>query len=203
MGNKLHPNQIKLIVEHLFLKEYQEGNPTHIVNDNGQQYKSQKVNDNDESEVKQAVNNAFTAWKEKNKLLDFQDWQNEMNNLFSHCLQFSKSKEINRKIKIYQSAMQLVKDVKENQKVKKQVTEKYSTVDQRLYILSELAPEFINSLSKLTRVECESILSMITNSNPVDCYKKIRTKQSSDLSKDNFDSEFTDKIDKIKTKLMK
>lgn len=201
MRNRLHPNQIKQLVEHLFLTDYKEGNTPYEVSDNGNKYNFQKVNDNDESEVKQAVNNAFTTWKVKNKLLVFEDWQNEMNNILNHCLEFSKSKEINRKIKIYQSAMQLVKEENENQKVRKQVTEKYSSVNERLYILRKVAPEFFNSLTKLNKAECGYILSMITNSNPNDCYKKTRTAHVSELSNDKFDSEFIDKIDKLAQKL--
>jgi hypothetical protein len=68
---------------------------------------------------------------------------------------------------------------------------KYATNEERLYAIQILCPDFINSLdkSKLSKKQKGEILSLITNVNPVDCYKGTFTAAQGEV-----DWEFKKKI---------
>lgn len=74
-----------------------------------------------------------------------------------------------------------------------------SNVNERLYALKELCPELIDSLSKLSKKEKIEIMQIITNSNGDNILKKLIYKT---LPMD-VDSEFEDKIQRFKVKMLK
>lgn len=76
---------------------------------------------------------------------------------------------------------------------------KFSNVNERLYTLKELCPELIDSLSKLSKKEKIEIMQIITNSNGDNILKKLIYKA---LPMD-VDSEFEDKIQRFKVKMLK
>jgi hypothetical protein len=79
-----------------------------------------------------------------------------------------------------------------------QTRDRYSSNDQRLYALSILCPDFIKSLSKLSKKQSGELISIITNANPDDCYKKLITGKELKV-----DGEFKDKIKQFKSDIEK
>jgi hypothetical protein len=209
MGNKLHPNQVREIVDFLFSMpvvnppESTKGLLASVFFDeNGDSHRSSKVDDNNEDEVQKVVKMAFDTWREKNKTLNHNHWYKLKCDMLTQYRTFTNDKGVQRRIDIYINGMKDFVERLEKKSGEKSIAHKYSTNDQRFYALRILCHDFYKSLNKLSKKERGEIISIITNANPEDSYKKIFTDDWFELE-EKIDDEFKDKINKFKSVLEK
>jgi hypothetical protein len=108
----------------------------------------------------------------------------------------TRDKALKLKIGAYINLVDLFVHQEKKEKVKKE--KGYASNDERLYALSILCPDFVKSLSKLSKKQSGELLSIITNANPDDCYKKLITGRELKV-----DGEFKDKIKQFKSDIEK
>lgn len=181
MAYKLHPNVVKESLNVLFRKSDHS-----------------TVNINNEKEVIECIERAFKKWHSENLLLKFEDWQEYQVNYLKVLEESTRSVFDKKRVKIYIHMMEEFRK-RLTQVNEKSSQEKFSTVNERLYALSELCPDLIKSLRNLSKKEQKELMQIITNSNGDNILKKL-IYNTSPL---DVDSEFIDLIDSYKLKISK
>lgn len=164
--------------------------------------KYRKIDPKSESDLQESIKQSYRLAKGSDPFLTFESWFDEQEQLLVNMRYSPISSHDKRKITFYHQALNKYRLELQNPEKHKE-SGKYSTQNQRLYVLNELFPDFIRRVVNLSKKEKGTLLSIITNSNPDDCYRKLFTEKLSDLSKDNFDTDFIDRINTLKGKLTK
>lgn len=197
----LSKGKIANIVDFLFVlpvinpDEKEEGlMPSIYVDKKGDKHRWKKISHNSPQAI-DCVEYGYKTWKEKNRNNNIDQWRKNIIDMLNTFTEQTKDKTLKLKIGAY---INLVDLFVYQEKKEKEKQEKYSSNDQRLYSLNILCPDFIKSMSKLSKKRSGEILSIITNANPVDCYKKIITGTGLKV-----DDEFKDKIKQFKSDIEK
>jgi len=201
-GNFRTPKgKIEHIVDFLFTlpvinPDEKEGELMHsiYVDEKGDKHRLKKILQNS-PQVIDCVEYGYKTWKEKNPNNNIEQWQKEISGMLNSLKKQSSDIIIKRKIDVYTNMVDLFVF---QEKKEKEKGEKYSSVNERLYALKEVCPEFIDSLSKLTQAEKKELMQIITNSNGDNILKKLIHKNSPM----DVDGEFEDKIQRFKIKLL-
>jgi hypothetical protein len=137
--------------------------PAIYVDKNGDKHQFQKISPNSD-QVIECVAYAHKKWKEKfpNKHRSIDDFSIEVHELLERHRAGTNVREIKAKIDAYLNVLDLFVMQGKKGIVK---GDRYSSVNERLYALTMLCPEFIDSLKYLSQAEQKELMQIITNSN--------------------------------------
>lgn len=169
--------------------------PSIYVDEKGNKHQFKKISHNSPQAI-DCVEYGYKAWKERNPNNNIDQWRNNIIDMLNTYTEQTRDKTLKLKMGAYINLVDLFVHQEKKEKVK---VDKYSSVNERLYALTKLCPEFIDSLKYLSQKEQKEIMQIITNSHGDNILKKLIYKNSPM----DVDDKFEDKIDRIKNKISK
>ena len=203
--NFISKGSLEHIVDSLFIlpvinpdESHGELMPSIYVDEKGNKHQLKKISHNSPQAI-DCVEYGYKAWKEKNGNNNIDQWRDNIIDMLNTYTEQTRDKTLKLKIGAYINLVDLFVHKEKKEKEKKETNEKFSSVNERLYALTKLCPEFIDSLKYLSQKEQKEIMQIITNSHGDNILKKLIYKNSPM----DVDDKFEDKIDRIKNKISK